>query len=68
LQWLILFYTLKNIRAGSAEEVKSVKLQQKGDMQIAWKLLECETHAPDEAQAIDLLRLDVAQRYIFMPL
>jgi len=60
-QWLVLFHTIKSITAASQDEYKASSDQQSTDMLTAWNLLDCEAQ-DDEQKAVDLLRLDVAQR------
>lgn len=60
-QWLVLYHTIKSITAASQDEYKASSDQQSTDMLTAWNLLDCEAQ-DDEQKAVDLLRLDVAQR------
>ena len=65
IQWLILYHTVKAIVAGNETEYKDANRSQQEYMQIAWSWLAFEPNNSEERKAVDLMQMDVAQRFFF---
>eukprot|EP00479_Gromia_sphaerica_P011844 TRINITY_DN6021_c0_g1_i1.p2 TRINITY_DN6021_c0_g1~~TRINITY_DN6021_c0_g1_i1.p2 ORF type:complete len:87 (-),score=22.39 TRINITY_DN6021_c0_g1_i1:50-310(-) len=60
-QWLILRNSIQQLKTKPALRAKFT-MTSKEDMEIAWRLLQVNTQQPEENRAIDILKVDVAQR------